>query len=134
MAKAENFNTGSANITPGTTCDRQCKGQFRTRIITGCVVGFVFVLAFGCLLLFFYKRKKLRLISLSSKSMVQKEDSDQYFHDLEMVGSEYTQIFSYEDLHQATEGFSKSKELGDGGFGIYDTYYVLQFMAMHGAE
>ncbi|XP_078174381.1 LEAF RUST 10 DISEASE-RESISTANCE LOCUS RECEPTOR-LIKE PROTEIN KINASE-like 1.1 [Carex rostrata] len=35
-----------------------------------------------------------------------------------MVGSEYTQIFSYEELREATEGFSESKELGDGGFGI----------------
>ncbi|XP_078154028.1 LEAF RUST 10 DISEASE-RESISTANCE LOCUS RECEPTOR-LIKE PROTEIN KINASE-like 1.1 isoform X2 [Carex rostrata] len=94
------------------------KGQLRMRIITGCVVGVTFVLAFGGLLLFFYKRNKLRFISSSSKSMVQREDSDQYFHDLEMVGSEYTQIFSYEELHQATEGFSKSKELGNGGFGI----------------
>ncbi|XP_078153450.1 LEAF RUST 10 DISEASE-RESISTANCE LOCUS RECEPTOR-LIKE PROTEIN KINASE-like 1.1 [Carex rostrata] len=35
-----------------------------------------------------------------------------------MVGSEYNQIFSYEELREATEEFSKSKELGHGGFGI----------------
>ncbi|KAF3328887.1 putative serine/threonine-protein kinase [Carex littledalei] len=103
----------------GRTCDQQCKGKhLRTRIIIGCVVGFAFVLALCGLLLFFYKRKKLRLISSSSKILVQREVSNQYFHDSEMVGSEYTQIFSYEELQEATEGFSESKELGDGGFGI----------------
>ncbi|XP_078166450.1 LEAF RUST 10 DISEASE-RESISTANCE LOCUS RECEPTOR-LIKE PROTEIN KINASE-like 1.1 [Carex rostrata] len=87
-------------------------------IIIGCVVGFANVLAFGGLLLLFYKRKKQRLISSSSKLLVEREVSDQYFHDPEIVGSEYTQIFSYEELREATEGFSKSKELGNGGFGI----------------
>ncbi|KAF3336368.1 putative serine/threonine-protein kinase [Carex littledalei] len=85
--------------------------------VKGCVVGFTFVLAFGCLLLFFYKCKKPRFSS-SSKLLVQREVSDQYFHDPEMVRSEYTQIFSYEELREATEGFSESKEVGDGGFGI----------------
>ncbi|XP_078170519.1 LEAF RUST 10 DISEASE-RESISTANCE LOCUS RECEPTOR-LIKE PROTEIN KINASE-like 1.1 [Carex rostrata] len=92
--------------------------RLRTRIIIGCVVGFAFVLALCGLLLLFYKRKKLRLISSSSKLLVQRDVSDQDFHDPEMVGSEYTQIFSYEELCEATEGFSISKELGDGGFGI----------------
>ncbi|XP_078174379.1 LEAF RUST 10 DISEASE-RESISTANCE LOCUS RECEPTOR-LIKE PROTEIN KINASE-like 1.1 isoform X2 [Carex rostrata] len=84
----------------------------------GCVVGSASVLAICVLLLLLYKRKKLRLILSSSKLLVQREVSDQYFHDPEMVGSEYTQIFSYEELREATEGFSESKELGDGGFGI----------------
>jgi hypothetical protein len=34
-----------------------------------------------------------------------------------MIGSPSTQIFSYEELVEATDGFSVSKELGDGGFG-----------------
>ncbi|XP_078153486.1 LEAF RUST 10 DISEASE-RESISTANCE LOCUS RECEPTOR-LIKE PROTEIN KINASE-like 1.1 isoform X2 [Carex rostrata] len=92
--------------------------HLRTRIIIVCVVGFTFVLAFGGLLFFFYKHKKLRLISSSSKLLVQREVSDQYFHDPEMFGSLHTQIFSYEELLEATEGFSESKKLGDGGFGI----------------
>ncbi|XP_078166449.1 LEAF RUST 10 DISEASE-RESISTANCE LOCUS RECEPTOR-LIKE PROTEIN KINASE-like 1.1 [Carex rostrata] len=87
-------------------------------IIIGNVVGFTFLLAFGGMLLFFYKRKKSRLISSSSKLLVQREVSDQYFQDPEMVVSVYTQIFSYEELREATEGFSESKKLGDGGFGI----------------
>ena len=90
-------------------------------------MGFANVLAFGGLLLLFYKRKKQRLISSSSKLLVQKEVSDQYFYNPEMAGSAYTQIFSYEELREATEGFSESKELGDGGFGIVykGTYYHL---------
>ncbi|XP_078153972.1 LEAF RUST 10 DISEASE-RESISTANCE LOCUS RECEPTOR-LIKE PROTEIN KINASE-like 1.1 isoform X2 [Carex rostrata] len=80
--------------------------HLRTSITIGCVVGFAFVLAFGGFLFFFYKCKKLRGVS------------DQSLHDLEMVGSEYTPIFSYEELQEATEGFSEKKKLGHGGFGI----------------
>ncbi|XP_078150658.1 LEAF RUST 10 DISEASE-RESISTANCE LOCUS RECEPTOR-LIKE PROTEIN KINASE-like 1.1 isoform X2 [Carex rostrata] len=98
--------------------DPEDENRLQTRVIIGCVVGFAFVLALCCLLLLFYKRKKLRLISSSSKLLVQREVSDQYFHDPEMVESEYTQIFSYEELLEATEGLSESKELGRGGFGI----------------
>jgi hypothetical protein len=48
---------------------------------------------------------------------MQRNTSDRYFHDPEMPELQYTQIFSYEELEQATERFSPSKELGDGGFG-----------------
>ena len=81
-------------------------------------MGFTFVLAFGGFLFFFYICKKLGLISSSSKLPVQRGVSDQYLHDLEMVGSEYTLIFSYEEIQEATEGFSETKKLGHGGFGI----------------
>lgn len=38
-----------------------------------------------------------------------------YSKDLELGGS--PQIFTYEELEEATDGFSSSRELGDGGFG-----------------
>ncbi|ONM30190.1 LEAF RUST 10 DISEASE-RESISTANCE LOCUS RECEPTOR-LIKE PROTEIN KINASE-like 1.1 [Zea mays] len=38
-----------------------------------------------------------------------------YSKDLELGGS--PQIFTYEELEEATDGFSDSRELGDGGFG-----------------
>jgi hypothetical protein len=52
------------------------------------------------------------------------------------------QIFTYEELEEATDGFSDSRELGDGGFGtVYkggDTVYrdplsfsTLQFASHH---
>ncbi|KAJ1684942.1 hypothetical protein LUZ63_016332 [Rhynchospora breviuscula] len=69
----------------------------------------------ACLLL--CKRKKLKWVSSSSLLLTPRDSSDQYFHDLEMAGSQSTQIFSYEELEEATDRFSPSKELGDGGFG-----------------
>lgn len=38
-----------------------------------------------------------------------------YSKDLELGGSPH--IFTYEELEEATDGFSASRELGDGGFG-----------------
>ena len=38
-----------------------------------------------------------------------------YSKDLEMGGSPH--IFTFEELEVATDGFSASRELGDGGFG-----------------
>lgn len=38
-----------------------------------------------------------------------------YSKDLELGGSPH--IFTYEELEEATAGFSASRELGDGGFG-----------------
>jgi hypothetical protein len=38
-----------------------------------------------------------------------------YSKDLELGGSLH--IFTYEELEEATEGFSDTRELGDGGFG-----------------
>ena len=38
-----------------------------------------------------------------------------YSKDLELGGSPH--IFTFEELEVATDGFSASRELGDGGFG-----------------
>ncbi|XP_078174559.1 LEAF RUST 10 DISEASE-RESISTANCE LOCUS RECEPTOR-LIKE PROTEIN KINASE-like 1.3 isoform X2 [Carex rostrata] len=83
----------------------------------GVAVGIagLFVACLICLIL--YKHKKLKFVSSSSKHLTRGSISDQYFHDLEMTGPPCTQIFSYDELEEATEGFSASKELGDGGFG-----------------
>ncbi|KAJ1684940.1 hypothetical protein LUZ63_016330 [Rhynchospora breviuscula] len=98
--------------------DRRCKEKrFGRRFIVGLTVGPASLLAFCSLSFFFYKRKKLKSASSLSKLLTRRESSDQYFHDLEMAGLEYTQVFSYEELKEATEGFSASNELGDGGFG-----------------
>ncbi|KAJ3700842.1 hypothetical protein LUZ61_004547 [Rhynchospora tenuis] len=99
-------------------CDQQCKEKrFRRRIILGLTVGPASLLALCSLSFFFYKRRKLKSASSLSKLLTRRESSDQYFHDLEMAALEYTQVFSYEELNEATEGFSASNELGDGGFG-----------------
>ncbi|KAF3328886.1 putative serine/threonine-protein kinase [Carex littledalei] len=89
----------------------------RKKILIGVTVGSagLFVACLICLIL--HKHKKLKFVSSSSKLITRGNTSDRYFHDPEMTGPQCTQIFSYEELEEATEGFSASKELGDGGFG-----------------
>ncbi|KAJ3700844.1 hypothetical protein LUZ61_004549 [Rhynchospora tenuis] len=92
------------------------EGAKKTILIVGiAVVGGFLVTCCACLLM--CKRKKLKWVSSSSLLLTPRDSSDQYFHDLEMAASQSTQIFSYEELEEATDGFSPSKELGDGGFG-----------------
>ncbi|KAJ4794349.1 Protein kinase family protein [Rhynchospora pubera] len=94
------------------------KEDTKKTILIVCIsvgVGGFLVACCACLLL--CKRKKLKWVSSSSLLLTPRDSSDQYFHDLEMAGSQSTQIFSYEELEEATDRFSPSKELGDGGFG-----------------
>ncbi|KAJ4765472.1 Protein kinase family protein [Rhynchospora pubera] len=84
--------------------------------IAGISVGLGSLLVACCSCLLLCKRKKVNWLS-SSSLLTQRESSDQYFDDLEMAGTHFTQIFSYEELKEATNGFSPLKELGDGGFG-----------------
>ncbi|XP_078153562.1 LEAF RUST 10 DISEASE-RESISTANCE LOCUS RECEPTOR-LIKE PROTEIN KINASE-like 1.2 [Carex rostrata] len=89
----------------------------RKNILIGVPVGIAGLLVLFLICLTLYKHKKLKSISSSSELLTRGSTSDQYFHDLDMTGLQCTQIFSYEELEEATEGFSASKELGDGGFG-----------------
>ncbi|KAG8046210.1 hypothetical protein GUJ93_ZPchr0008g11718 [Zizania palustris] len=71
------------------------------------IVIFIFV---------WYKRKKRRR-SRDLKDVMRSGGSSMqsYSKELELGGSPH--IFSYEELEEATAGFSASRELGDGGFG-----------------
>ncbi|CAD5177785.1 unnamed protein product [Musa acuminata subsp. malaccensis] len=68
--------------------------------------------------LFLYRRKKRNRLSpvllsrrASSEPISSKKDPE--------LGNEHygTQVFEYEELHEATDGFNASNEVGDGGFG-----------------
>lgn len=71
-------------------------------------------------LLAILNRKKLNFGN--SKFMTRSASADHIESDPEM-GSLYfgVSLFSYSELLEATENFSESKELGDGGFGT--VYY-----------
>jgi hypothetical protein len=62
-----------------------------------------------------YKNKKRKQARTSSELMRSGSSMHSYSKDLEPVGSPH--IFTFEELEEATDGFSASRELGDGGFG-----------------
>ncbi|KAM0831188.1 hypothetical protein ACQ4PT_065736 [Festuca glaucescens] len=62
-----------------------------------------------------YKRKKRKQARTSSELMRSGSSMQSYSKDLELEGSPH--IFTFEELEEATDGFSASRELGDGGFG-----------------
>jgi hypothetical protein len=68
----------------------------------------------ACFLIFVW-RKKRKQGRASSDLMRSGPSLQSYSKDLELGGSPH--IFTYEELEEATDGFSASRELGDGGFG-----------------
>ncbi|XP_020196838.1 LEAF RUST 10 DISEASE-RESISTANCEUS RECEPTOR-LIKE PROTEIN KINASE-like 1.2 isoform X5 [Aegilops tauschii subsp. strangulata] len=86
----------------------------RWEIIVGPVCGAVFMFAVcsGCFA--WYKRKKRRQ-AVASNEFMRSGSMTSYSKDLELDGSPH--IFTFEELEEATDGFSASRELGDGGFG-----------------
>ncbi|CAO2185524.1 unnamed protein product [Urochloa humidicola] len=90
-------------------------GNSTTRIVTivcGTVGG---ILALGILALVWYKRKRRKQVGAPNGFMRSESSMQSYSKDLELGGSPH--IFTYEELEEATDGFSDSRELGDGGFG-----------------
>ncbi|XP_044974551.1 LEAF RUST 10 DISEASE-RESISTANCE LOCUS RECEPTOR-LIKE PROTEIN KINASE-like 1.2 isoform X2 [Hordeum vulgare subsp. vulgare] len=62
-----------------------------------------------------YQRKRKKQAVASNEFMRSGSSTTSYSKDLELGGSPH--IFTFEELEVATDGFSASRELGDGGFG-----------------
>ncbi|KAF7034589.1 hypothetical protein CFC21_045581 [Triticum aestivum] len=97
----------------GPTCAGDSGKTSITFIIVGAVAGFAAFLAF--VLFALYQRKKSKQAVASNEFMRSGSSMTSYSKDLEMGGSPH--IFTFEELEVATDGFSASRELGDGGFG-----------------
>ncbi|XP_072982619.1 LEAF RUST 10 DISEASE-RESISTANCEUS RECEPTOR-LIKE PROTEIN KINASE-like 1.2 [Typha latifolia] len=85
-------------------CKKRGFGR-KIQIGIGSAVGGILAVSILCLL--WYKHKKRKRYSSSSEQL-QMSSSGPIFN---------TQIFSYDELKEATNGFNVSNELGDGGFG-----------------
>ncbi|CAL9762657.1 unnamed protein product [Musa acuminata subsp. burmannicoides] len=104
----------------GSAADDSCdKGSHTKKIVIGVSVGVGGLLVIVTFLgLFLFRRKKRNRLSpvllsrrASSEPVSSKKDPE--------LGNEHygTQVFEYEELHEATDGFNASNEVGDGGFG-----------------
>ncbi|KAG0536684.1 hypothetical protein BDA96_03G085000 [Sorghum bicolor] len=73
------------------------------------------ILLVACFFFVWHKRKRRKQARASNGFMRSESSMQSYSKDLELGGSPH--IFTYEELEEATDGFSDSRELGDGGFG-----------------
>ncbi|KAM3346358.1 hypothetical protein ACQJBY_020748 [Aegilops geniculata] len=111
-----NDGTGFSCHCSGDVYPEKCGDSGKTSItfiIVGAVAGFAAFLAF--VLFALYQRKKSKQTVASNEFMRTGSSMTSYSEDLEMGGSPH--IFTFEELEVATDGFSASRELGDGGFG-----------------
>ncbi|KAM3198000.1 hypothetical protein ACQJBY_073221 [Aegilops geniculata] len=94
-------------------------GSTRIRTISiavGAVLGAGAIFLFVFFVFFvLYQRKKKKQAIASNEFMRSGSSMTTYSKDLELGGSPH--IFTFEELEVATDGFSASRELGDGGFG-----------------
>ncbi|XP_038984720.1 LEAF RUST 10 DISEASE-RESISTANCE LOCUS RECEPTOR-LIKE PROTEIN KINASE-like 1.2 isoform X3 [Phoenix dactylifera] len=99
------------------SCKKKSKSWRKIAIGVGAGVGAIIVASLLCLA--WYKHRKRKQRSTSSILLGRTASSEPCFkNDPELGKSEYqTTIFTYEELEEATNCFSASKELGDGGFG-----------------
>ncbi|KAJ8476131.1 hypothetical protein OPV22_019858 [Ensete ventricosum] len=105
----------------GSATDGSCHKRSHTKkiIIIGVSVGVGGLVIVSFLGLFLYRRKRRNQLSpvllsrrASSEPISSKKDPE--LGDGQHYG---TQVFEYEELQEATDGFNASNEVGEGGFG-----------------
>ncbi|XBI15162.1 hypothetical protein VPH35_057632 [Triticum aestivum] len=110
-----NDGTGFSCHCSGGVYPEKCGGSKKTTrmfIIFGSLGGLAALTVFVFYLL--HQRKRKRAVA-SDELMRSGSSMTSYSKDLELGGSPH--IFTFEELEVATDGFSASRELGDGGFG-----------------
>ena len=83
------------------------------KIVGAGLGGAVLMACLSCFV--WYKRKKRKQAIASNEFVRSGSSMTSYSKDLELDCSPH--IFTFEELEVATDGFSASRELGDGGFG-----------------
>ncbi|XP_017699702.1 LEAF RUST 10 DISEASE-RESISTANCE LOCUS RECEPTOR-LIKE PROTEIN KINASE-like 1.2 isoform X8 [Phoenix dactylifera] len=98
---------------------RSCRSKKQTKtIIIGVSAGAGVVLIAGVLCVLWFRYKKRKQHSPSSKDLIRNSSFEASSKDPELGSIHYqTHVFTYEELQEATNHFDSSKELGDGGFG-----------------
>uniref|UniRef100_A0A1D1ZIU3 non-specific serine/threonine protein kinase n=1 Tax=Anthurium amnicola TaxID=1678845 RepID=A0A1D1ZIU3_9ARAE len=91
----------------------------KKKIIIGLSAGTGGFLLASFISFLLYRNKKMKARSGSSTLLFRTASSEPSLKkDPEMGSTHYpTHVFRYEELHEATNGFSPCNELGDGGFG-----------------
>jgi hypothetical protein len=81
---------------------------------------FLCLIILGAVVTLLKRRKRKRSASLEGLI----RDGASLRKEFSMTGSPRTHMFTYEELDEATEGFSDARELGVGGFGtVYEGTY-----------
>ncbi|VAH55941.1 unnamed protein product [Triticum turgidum subsp. durum] len=100
-----------ANDGTGFSC--HCSGDVYPEMCVGSLGAALALMVFVIYVLHQRRRKKKAMAS--NEFMRSGSSMTTYSKDLELGGSPH--IFTFEELEVATDGFSASRELGDGGFG-----------------
>nr|CAD1834960.1 unnamed protein product [Ananas comosus var. bracteatus] len=101
-------------------CIKKCQVMEKSEkwVIVGASGGAAAGLLISILCILLCKRRRTKNHSPSSIHLVRDSLFETHNVDPQLCSADYkTHIFSYAELDEATDGFSPSQELGDGGFG-----------------